>query len=121
METQLSLFVLFALALWRGLRGRAIPDIEKLPLPNSPLWQLVHQAYVEQISLGWNLLFRGFWFSSWRKAQEYECSHSPFHRGHIDNEESWASRAQVWMFDLFDLAWGCEMLMNMERTLRKSE
>ena len=31
---------------------------------------------------------------------------SPFHRGHQDNGESWAGRAQAWMFDLFDLAWG---------------
>ena len=68
--------------------------------------RLVHQAYVEQTSLRWNLLFRGFWTISWRKAQEYEFSHSPFARGHTDNGISWAGRAQAWMFNLFDLAWG---------------
>jgi hypothetical protein len=53
--------------------------------------------------LGWNLLFRGFKSISWRKAQEYEFSRSPFSRGFKDNGESWASQAQGWMFDL---AWG---------------
>jgi hypothetical protein len=70
--------------------------------PNS----LVRKAYVEQTSLGWNLRFRGFWSISWRKAQDFEFSTSPYHRGHTDNGESWACRAQVWMFDLFDLPWG---------------
>jgi hypothetical protein len=51
-------------------------------------------------------LFRGFWTISWRKAQEYEFSESPYQRGFTDNGESWASRAQAWMFELFDLAWG---------------
>jgi hypothetical protein len=88
------------------IEGRAIPDVETLHLPDSDLGKLVHKAYDEQTSLGWNLLFRGFWTISWRKAQEYEFSNSPFHRGHTDNGESWASRAQAWMFDLFDLAWG---------------
>jgi ribonuclease HI len=88
------------------IEGRVIPDVEELKLPDSALGKLVHKAYVEQTSLGWNLLFRGFWSISWRKAQEYEFSNSPFHRGHTDNGESWASRAQTWMFDLFDLAWG---------------
>jgi hypothetical protein len=89
------------------IRGRVIPDaVEELKLPNSTPGKLVHRAYVEQTSLGWNLLFRGFWSISWRKAQEYEFSHGPFHRGHTDNGESWARRAQTWMFYLFDLAWG---------------
>ena len=77
-----------------------------LNLPDSTMGRLVHQAYVEQTSLRWNLLFRGFWTISWRKAQEYEFSHSPFARGHTDNGISWAGRAQAWMFNLFDLAWG---------------
>jgi hypothetical protein len=83
--------------------------------------QLVRKAYVEQTSLGRNLLVRGFWSISWRKAQDYEFSQSPFHRGQTDNGESRACLAQVWMFDLFDLAWGCEMPMSMEQTLRHSD
>jgi hypothetical protein len=77
-----------------------------LLLPDSPLGQLVYKAYVEQTSLEWNLLFRGFWSISWRTAQEYEFSNSTLHRGFADNGESWAGRAQMWMFELFDLAWG---------------
>jgi hypothetical protein len=47
------------------------------------------------------LLFRGFWTISWRTAQEYEFSHSPFQRGGFtDNSASWAGRAQMWMFDV---------------------
>jgi hypothetical protein len=88
------------------IQGHEIPDVAVLNLPDSTLGRLVQQAYVEQTSLGWNLLVRGFWSISWRNAQEYEFSNSPFHRGHTDNGASWASRAQTWMFDLFDLAWG---------------
>jgi hypothetical protein len=29
-----------------------------------------------------------------------------FKRGFTDNGARWASRVQMWMFDLFDLAWG---------------
>ena len=94
----------FGASAW--IRGEEIPDVAVLNLPDSTMGRLVHQAYVEQTSLGWNLLFRGFWTISWRKAQEYEFSHSPFARGHTDNGVSWASRAQAWMFNLFDLAWG---------------
>jgi ribonuclease HI len=59
------------------IEGGATPDVAELHLPDSTLGRLVHQAYVEQTSLGWNLLFRGFWSISWRKAQEYEFSSSP--------------------------------------------
>jgi hypothetical protein len=83
--------------------GNPTPAVGTLHLPDSPLGQLVHRAYVEQTSLGWNLLFRGFWTISWRTAQECEYSHSPFQRGFTDNGASWAGRAQMWMFDL---AWG---------------
>jgi hypothetical protein len=103
------------------IEGREIPDVAELALPSTTMGELVRKAYVEQTSLGWNLLFRGFWSISWRKAQDYEFSTSPYHRGYIDNGESWACRAQVWMFDLFDLAWGCEMPMSTEQTLRRSD
>jgi hypothetical protein len=88
------------------IEGREIPDVAELTLPSTTMGQLVRKAYVEQTSLGWNLLFRGFWSISWRKAQDHEFSQSPYHRGHTDNGETWACRAQVWMFDLFDLARG---------------
>jgi hypothetical protein len=83
------------------------PTVDSLKLPDSIRGKLVQKTCAEQTSLGWNLLFRGLWPIYWRKAQEYEFSRSPLHRGHTDNGESWASRAQGWMFDLFDdLAWG---------------
>jgi hypothetical protein len=88
------------------IQGWDIPDVDELKLPPSTMGKLVYKAYVEQTSLGWNLLFRGFWSSAWREAQDYEFSQSPFQRGRHDNGESWAGRAQAWMFDLFDLAWG---------------
>jgi hypothetical protein len=86
--------------------GNPAPAVGTLQLPDSPLGKLVHKAYVEQTSLGWNLLFRGFWTISWRTAQEYEYSHCQFRLGFQDNGASWAGRAQMWMFDLFELAWG---------------
>jgi hypothetical protein len=86
--------------------GNPAPEIGTLHLPKTPLGQLVHKAYVEQTSLGWNLLFRGFWTISWRTAQEYECSHCPFTLDFQENGASWAGRAQMWMFDLFEVAWG---------------
>jgi hypothetical protein len=61
---------------WAWIEGNPTPDVEILNLPDSLLGQLVHKAYVEQTSLGWNLLFRGFWTISWRTAQEYEFSNN---------------------------------------------
>jgi hypothetical protein len=103
-----STFVITALrsGAWAWIEGNPPPNVETLNLPDSPLGQLVHKAYVEQTSLGWNLLFRGFWTTSWRTAQEYEFSNSIHNRGFTDNGENWAGRAQTWMFDLFELAWG---------------
>jgi hypothetical protein len=86
--------------------GNPAPAVGTLHLPDSPLGHLVHKAYVEQTSLGWNLLFRGFWTISWRTAQEYEFSNCPFELGFQYNGASWAGRAQMWMFDLFEVAWG---------------
>jgi hypothetical protein len=40
------------------IEGREIPDVASLHLPNSPMGKLVHEAYVEQTSLGWNRLSR---------------------------------------------------------------
>jgi hypothetical protein len=90
---------------WAWIEGNPTPDVETLNLPDSLLGQLVHKAYVEQTSLGWNLLFRGFWTISWRTAQDYEFSNNITNRGFTDNGASWAGRAQTWMFDLFELVW----------------
>jgi hypothetical protein len=40
---------------WTWIEGNPPPDVATLNLPDSPLGQLVHKAYVEQTSLGWNL------------------------------------------------------------------
>jgi hypothetical protein len=88
------------------IEGSPPPDVDTLQLPTSRLGELVRQAYAEQTSLGWNLLFRGFWSLSWRKAQEYEYSSMTIQRSVSDNGENWAGRAQAWMFELFDLVWG---------------
>jgi hypothetical protein len=83
--------------------GNPAPAVGTSHLPDSPLEHLVRRTYVEQTSMGWNLLFRGFWTISWRTAQEYEFSHGTLQRRFTDNGASWAGRAQMWMFDL---AWG---------------
>jgi hypothetical protein len=67
---------------------------------------LISRAYIEQTSLGRNVLFRGFWSISWRRAQEYEFAASLLKLDFKDNGEDWASQAQLWMFDMFDLVWG---------------
>jgi hypothetical protein len=60
------------------IEGWEIPDIEELHRPDSILGRLVvHKAYVEQTSSGWNLLFRGFWSILGRQAQEHKFSRSP--------------------------------------------
>jgi hypothetical protein len=70
----------FGLALWRGLMAIRLQPSGRCIYPTF-LWSSYFRAYVEQTSLGWNLLFRGFWTISRRTAQEYEFSHSPFQRG----------------------------------------
>ena len=49
------------------VEGTATPLVDSLTLG-----ELIHHAYQEQSSLGWNVLFRGFWSSSWRLAQEHQ-------------------------------------------------
>jgi hypothetical protein len=88
------------------IQQRDPPSVVSLDLPATPLGDLISRAYIEQTTLGWNVLFRGFWSISWRRAQEYEFAANPVKRGFKDNGEAWASRAQLWMFDLFDLVWG---------------
>jgi hypothetical protein len=84
------------------LEGRPCPTIDTLLLPDTELGRLITQAYSEQSDLGWNVLFRGFWTETWRKAQELELRHM---RGRemMDTGERWAAKAQMWFYDLFEL------------------
>jgi hypothetical protein len=68
--------------------------------------KLVQKAYVEQTSLGWNLLFRGFWTISWRTAQDQFFTQNTNLVGPRNTGAQWASQAQGWAFDMFDLTWG---------------
>jgi hypothetical protein len=74
-----------ALAWIDGNPARAVGTLH---LPDTPLGRFALRAYVEQTSMGWNLLFRGFGTVSWRTAQEYEFSHSPFQLKFQDNGAS---------------------------------
>ena len=87
------------------VEGRSTPCVDTLDLPASPLGELIRKAYVEQTSLGWNVLFRGFWVTTWRLAQEEQFS---MYRSRElqDTGERWSARAQTWFFDMFDLLWG---------------
>jgi ribonuclease HI/exonuclease III len=87
------------------IEGQPIPDADTLMLPNTMLGRLIRQAYQEQSELGWNVLFRGFWTTTWRLAQEEEFSNI---RGRQlqDTSERWAGLTQLWYYDLFELIWG---------------
>ena len=86
------------------IEGKEIPPVDTLNLPDSRLGQLIRQAYMEQSDLGWNALFRGFWSSSWRLAQEEEFK-KLLCKEMQDTGERWACRAQLWFFDLFEATW----------------
>ena len=86
------------------IEGRSIPTVDSLNLPNSPLGHLVHLAYTEQTDLGWHAIFRGFWTSSWRSAQEEEFKRITG-KDMQDTGERWAGRAQFWFFSLFEAVW----------------
>jgi hypothetical protein len=87
------------------VEGRTTPDVNTLDLPASPLGDLIRKAYKEQTSLGWNVLFRGFWTTTWRIAQEAQFSMYQS-RELQDTGEQWSARAQRWFFETFDLLWG---------------
>jgi hypothetical protein len=87
------------------VKGNNLPSVESLDLPDSPVGRLVAQAYSDQCSLGWNVLFRGFWARSWRLAQEAQFS-SNRSRDRQDTGERWAAKVQNWGFDLFEVLWG---------------
>ena len=86
------------------IKGTPPPAVESLALPDSALGRLVALAYIEQTSLGWNVLFRGFWTKTWRAAQDLEFQRITS-RGRQDNGERWAARAQLWFYELFDFIW----------------
>ena len=80
------------------------PPVESLNLPTNKLGDLIRLAYAEQTALGWNVLFRGFWVTSWRLAQE-EQFRMYRSREVKDTGEIWAARAQLWFFDTFEALW----------------
>ena len=87
------------------VEGKEPPMLASLKLPDTVPGRLVAKAYLDQTMLGWNVLFRGFWASSWRQAQEYQfsCYRS---REKQDNGDIWAGKAQTWFIGLFELLWG---------------
>ena len=87
------------------IEGREIPSVENLALPDNALGRTVAQAYSELSRLGWNVLFRGFWTSTWRRAQDIEFN-KLICRDKQDYGDRWAGRAQLWFFELFDYIWG---------------
>jgi hypothetical protein len=80
---------------------REPPSTESLNLPENQLGNLIWQAYAEQTSLGWNVLYRGFWVSSWRLAQEEQFRMYRSREIH-DTGEIWAAHAQLWFSDTFE-------------------
>jgi ribonuclease HI len=83
---------------------REPPAAESLVLPENQVGELIQKAYDEQNSLGWNILFRGFWSSSWRLAQE-EQFRMHQSRELNDTGKRWAASAQMWFFDTFEALW----------------
>ena len=52
------------------VEGKGPPSVDSLCLPENLLGSLITKASLEQSSLGWNVVFRGFFSQSWRLAQE---------------------------------------------------
>ena len=71
------------------VEGRDIPSLESLDLPDTAIGRLTARAFTDQTSLGWNVLFRGFWASSWRLAQEEQFSQYSS-RERQDTGKQWA-------------------------------
>ena len=87
------------------LEGKEIPPVTSLDLPQDKLGRLIAQAYTDQTTLGWNVLFRGFWVKNWRLAQEeqFQLYHS---REWQDTGDQWSGSAQMWFIELFESIWG---------------
>ena len=87
------------------IEGKDPPAVDTLDFPESQLGDLIRKAYLEQTSLGWNVLFRGFWVTKWRDAQE-EQFRMYRSRELQDTGEQWSAKAQTWFFEMFELLWG---------------
>jgi hypothetical protein len=85
-------------------KQREPPPADSLDLPDNRLGQLILQAYAEQTSLGWNVLFRGFRATSWRLAQE-EQFRMYRSRDVQDTGTIWAAKAHMWFYDTFEALW----------------
>jgi hypothetical protein len=85
--------------------GHEIPAVSTLYLQDNGVGRLVRQAYLEQTELGWNVLFRGFWSTSWRLAQEAEYRNSSYSKDYQDTGGRWAGKAQGWFNSLFEHIW----------------
>ena len=68
---------------------------------------MIKKAYLEQSSLCWTVVFRGFFSQSWHLAQEEQFR---FYLGSDpqDTGEQWAAQAQLWFYDLFEHLWGLQ-------------
>jgi ribonuclease HI len=76
-------------------KQRELPTVDSLNLPENRLGNLIWQAYTEQTSLGWNVLFRGFWVTAWQLAQEEQfCMYRSWEVQ--DTGEIWAAHSQLW-------------------------
>ena len=104
MKTSKSLIAAVQLGAMAWVEQNEPPAAESLVLPVNRLGDLIWKAYAEQTSLGWNVLFRGFWSSSWRLAQEEQFR---MYRSQELNDTGvrWAASAQMWFFDTFEALW----------------
>ena len=105
MKTATSIISAIQMGAVAWVKQRDPPSVDNLNLPHNWIGQLTRQAYIEQTSLGWNVLFRGFWATSWRLAQE-EQFRTYRSRERQDTGDRWAARAHLWFYDTFNLLWG---------------
>jgi hypothetical protein len=83
---------------------REPPTMEGLNLLENRLGDLIWLAYTEQTSLGWNVLFLGFWVTFGQLAQEEQFCMYPS-REVQDTGEIWAAYYQLWFYDTFEALW----------------
>jgi hypothetical protein len=104
MKTSKSLIAALQTGATAWAEQREPPTVESLNLPENRLGNLIWQAYIDQTSLGWNVLYRGFWVTSWRLAQE-EQFRMYRSREIQDTGEIWAAQSQLWFYDTFEALW----------------
>ena len=126
MKTSVLLLTAIKTGALAWIEGKEIPPVEDLALPDTAIGRMIAKAYSEQSSLGWNVLFRGFWTSTWRRAQELEFQ-KLICRDRQDYGDRWAGRAQLWFFELFEYVWGLRNADehgtddDMERLIRRTK